>query len=99
MPIADAKVEIFKDSELIYTGYTDSNGKFTKTLEAGIYTIRISKTGYLTIEKTEELVRSTELMVNLPSELIIMGTSYDVSVLAGVVETAVITTSYEVTVP
>lgn len=99
MPIAEAKVEIYKDSELIYTGYTDSNGKFNHTLEAGTYTIKISKTGYMTIEKTETLTRSTELMVNLPTELVIMGTSYDISVLTGTDKTVTISTSYEATVP
>jgi len=84
MPIANAKVEIFKDTELIYTGYTDENGRFTKMLDAGTYKIRISKEGYLTVEKTETLTRSTELMVNLPSELYLGGYTYEVSVYAGV---------------
>jgi len=100
MPIANAKVEIFKDSELIYTGYTDADGRFQKTLDAGTYTIRISKTGYLTVEKTVVLTRSTEEMVNLPSEKIIAGYDVEYSVFAGYDKSLRITGldySYEVT--
>jgi len=67
MPIQNAKVEVYKDSELIETGYTDVDGKYHTTLGAGTYRIVISKTGYETIEKTETITKTTELMVNLPT--------------------------------
>lgn len=66
--IEDALVEIIQDSIVVKSGYTDVNGKYTTVLGAGTYTIRISKTGYRTIEKTETLSQPTELMVNLPME-------------------------------
>jgi len=67
MPIENAKIEIYEDSELIETGYTDVYGKYHTTLSAGTYRIVISKTGYETIEKTETITKTTELMVNLPT--------------------------------
>jgi len=66
MPIANAKVEIYKDSTLIATGYTDSEGRFSYTLDVGTYTIIISKTGYQTVTKTETVSTRTQLVVNLP---------------------------------
>ena len=65
--IEGALVEIIQDSTVIKSGYTDANGKYTTVLGAGTYTIRISKTGWQTIEKTETLAYPTELMVNLPT--------------------------------
>jgi len=76
MPIQNAKVEIYKDSTLIETGYTDVYGKYHTTLSAGTYRIVISKTGYETIEKTETVTKTTELMVNLPTPA--YGLPYDV---------------------
>jgi len=69
MPIVGALVQVFKDSELIASGYTDSEGKWSYTLEAGTYLIRISKTGYSTIEKTEVVATRTQLFVNLPEAI------------------------------
>jgi len=66
MPIEDAHVEVYKDGALVAEGYTDATGRYTTSLDAGTYLVRISKTGYATIEKTETLARSTELVVNLP---------------------------------
>jgi len=73
MPIANAKVEIYKDSTLITTGYTDSEGRFKYSLDVGTYTIVISKTGYQTITKVETVGTRTQLVVNLP-ESIALGT-------------------------
>lgn len=67
MPIANAKVEIYKDSILITTGYTDSYGKFTYPLDVGDYKIIISKEGYQTVTKEETVSTRTQLIVNLPS--------------------------------
>lgn len=64
--IEDALVEILEDDVVIKSGYTDEDGKYTTTLGAGTYEIRISKTGYQTITKTETLNYPTEIMVNLP---------------------------------
>ena len=71
--IEDAKVEIYKDSVLIKTGYTDANGTYKTYLEAGDYVIVLSKEGYNTVTKTETLTRNTELMVNLPTKLSYVG--------------------------
>lgn len=67
MPIEGAHVEVFKDGVLVAEGYTDADGKWTQRLLAGTYHIIVSKTGYTTIEKTETLVRRTDLIVNLPT--------------------------------
>lgn len=64
--IEGALVEIIQDSTVVKSGYTDANGKYSTVLGAGTYKIRISKTGYQTIEKTETLAYPSELMVNLP---------------------------------
>jgi len=66
MPIANAKVEIYKNDVLIATGYTDADGKYTYPLEAGDYRIVISKTGYNTVTKEETIGTRTQLVVNLP---------------------------------
>jgi len=73
--IENALVEIIQDSIVVHSGYTDVNGKYTTVLGAGTYTIRISKDGYRTIEKTETLSQPTELMVNLPMEIAPTGRS------------------------
>jgi len=67
MPIEDAYVEVWQNGILIADGYTDATGRFTTSLLEGTYLIRISKAGYDTIEKTETIARSTELIVNLPT--------------------------------
>lgn len=64
--IEGALVEIIQASIVIKSGYTDVNGTYKTVLGAGTYTIRISKTGWQTIEKTETLSYPSELMVNLP---------------------------------
>jgi len=64
--IEGALVEIIQDSTVVKSGYTDAQGKYSTVLGAGTYKIRISKTGYQTIEKTETLAYPSELMVNLP---------------------------------
>jgi len=66
MPIEDAYVEVWQNGVLVADGYTDATGRFTTDLLEGTYLIRISKAGYATIEKTETIARSTELIVNLP---------------------------------
>jgi len=73
--IENALVEIIQDSTVVKSGYTDANGKYATVLGAGTYKIRISKSGYRTIEKTETLAYPSELMVNLPMELAVMGRS------------------------
>lgn len=67
--IENALVEIIQAGVTVKSGYTDANGKYSTVLGAGTYTIRISKEGYKTIEKTETLSYPTELMVNLPAFL------------------------------
>lgn len=96
MPIANAKVEVWKDGVLIQTGYTDVNGKYSTTIEAGTYQIKIIKDGYLTQTKTETITRTSELMVNLASENVLGGYDYDHSVFAGKdLDKALSTYSYE----
>jgi len=73
--IEGALVEVIQAGMTVQSGYTDSIGKYVTVLGSGIYTIRISKTGYRTIEKTETLTQPTELMVNLPMELAKYGRS------------------------
>lgn len=68
-PIEDALVEIIQGGSTVKSGYTDADGKYQTTLGPGTYTIRISKTGYQTAEKTETLNYSTELMVNLEARV------------------------------
>lgn len=100
--IAGVHVEVFKDSTLVKEGYTDENGKWTDTLEAGTYLIRLSKTGYTTVEKTETIPRDMQLMVNLPKTVVpsvdktvTMIRGYETSVLGGTYKTSSISTSYE----
>jgi len=64
--IADVLVEIIRAGVVVKSGYTDANGKYSTVVGAGTYTIRLSKAGYQTIEKTETLAYSSELMINLP---------------------------------
>ena len=66
--ISNVLVEIIQNDVVIKYGYTDGNGKYTTKLDAGVYKIRLSKTGFKTTEKIETLDCSTELMVNLPIE-------------------------------
>ena len=79
MPIEDAHVEVYKDGVLVAEGYTDAEGKFSTPLAPGDYLIRVSKAGFATIEKTETLARSTELIVNLPSYEVL--TSFETSII------------------
>jgi len=98
MPIVNAKVEIYKDSELIVTGYTDSEGKFSTALNAGTYRVVISKEGYATQEKTETLSKYTELMVNLPSIIGSVRMEYSAMVGEGANIPLTATMSYETSV-
>ena len=78
MPISGALVEIYKNELKIKEGYTDENGKYSTTLDAGVYRIVVSKAGYNTIEKTETIGATTELLVNLPAGVVYE--EYDVEV-------------------
>jgi len=98
--IEDALVEIIQDSTVIKSGYTDENGKYTTVLGAGTYTIRISKAGYRTIEKTETLAYPTELMVNLPLEKSPIGRSGALlQIIVAEVDSPEMTTIYKVVTP
>lgn len=91
--IEGALVEIIQDSTVIKSGYTDSNGKYTTAIGAGTYKIRISKTGYKTIEKNETLTQATELMVNLPEMIpLISRSGIAQTFILGSAENPVITT-------
>ena len=66
--IDNVLVEIIQNDIVIKSGFTDANGRYTTPLEIGTYKIRLSKTGFKTIEKIETLNQPMELMVNLPLE-------------------------------
>jgi len=104
--IEGVHVEVFKDGALVKEGYTDADGKYNTTLVAGTYLIRLSKTGYTTVEKTEVIPRDAELMVNLPKTIvpsvsitISVMTSYVKTVMAGRDFTGMVVSSYTATVP
>lgn len=81
--IEDVKVEIYLGGILITTGYTDALGTYKTNVAAGDYVIVLSKDGFNTITKTETITRPTELMVNLPTKLVVMGVSGMVKLFMG----------------
>ena len=81
--IEGALVEIIQNSTVVKSGYTDAQGKYSTILGLGTYKIRISKTGYDTVEKTETLSYPTELMVNLPSAEVLEGDYSDWTEVSG----------------
>jgi len=64
-PIQGAKVEVYKDEELVDYRYTDSNGRCDFFLPEDTYTVKVTKEGYFPHEQTvtlnQDIVKEVEL--------------------------------------
>ena len=64
-PIQGAKVEVYKDEELVDYRYTDSNGRCDFSLPENTYTVKVTKEGYFPHEQTvtlnQDIVKEVEL--------------------------------------
>jgi len=64
-PIPEARVEIYREGELIDAGYTDIRGRYITEIPPNTYTIKVLKTGYYTHEQELTLTENYLKVVRL----------------------------------
>ncbi|CAK9885803.1 MAG: hypothetical protein XXXJIFNMEKO3_02220 [Candidatus Erwinia impunctatus] len=64
--LSGAKIELYQNDQLLNTYTSGSDGKFTTQLIAGIYQVKISLSGFITLERTIEIKANGDTSFSFP---------------------------------